>query len=167
MTEILSLSNENPHHLLETPQQTIARIRKQWDIFDPSDTSDGYATRLSKMVRNMDSYWPHIDAALQYTPGTHTYDQLVAMVVGGQLALWPLKDSFMLTEVHQFPNARHFHIFLAGGNLQTLVNMHHDVILLARALQCEKLTLAGRPGWERALKRHGWNPYLVTLAKDI
>ena len=73
----------------------------------------------------------------------------------------------MLTEIHEFPNCRHFHIFLAGGNLEDLVSMHTDVIQLAKAAQCEKLTLAGRPGWERALKRHDWRPYLVTLAKDI
>jgi hypothetical protein len=152
----------NQQTAIVTPEEIYAK----WALFDPSKV-ERISSRVQSLLAQMDDRRDLIDAALAYTPGTHTYDQLVGMVLQGRLTFWPLERTFMLTEVHTFPNARHYHIFLAGGNMEKLVEMHPDVILLAKALGCDKLTLAGRPGWERALKAHGWNPYLVTLAKEI
>lgn len=149
-----------------TTPRTPADILLANGVFDASSPTD-LSARLEALLKQMEERRPVIEAALAYTPGTHNYDVLLGMILQGQLAFWPLPNSFMLTEIHTFPLARHFHIFLAGGHLEELVHMHGDVIELARALQCDKLTLAGRPGWERALKRHGWSPYLVTLAKEI
>jgi hypothetical protein len=136
-------------------------------VFNPADGSVGYAARLRSMLDDMDERREMIEAALSYTPGTHTFDQLVAMVQAGHLTLWPLPHSFMLTEIHQYPSARHYHIFLAGGDLDELVSMHTDVIEVAKALQCDKLTLTGRAGWARALKSYDWTPSLITVTKDI
>lgn len=151
----------------ESPAQTIDRVLDKYRVFRPADTRPGYAERLDDMLAGMAAHRDRIDAALQYTPGTHTHDDLVRMVLCGQLSLWDLGGSFMLTEIMRFPQCAHFHIFLAGGRMQALVEMHEDVLELARALQCEKLTLAGRPGWERALKGHGWVPHIVTLSKEV
>lgn len=149
------------------PFDIFELVHRKYDLFNPSDLSEGYADRVAGVLKAMALRRHLISDALVYTPGTHTYDQLVAMVLSGRVVFWALKSSFMITEVHTYPNAKHFHIFLAGGNLEELVAMHEDVLPLARALDCDKLTLAGRTGWQRALQPHGWQPYLLTLAKDI
>lgn len=149
------------------PQTVIDRVLTKYKVFNASNVGDGYAERLANTLAHIDRHHDRIDAALQYTDGTHTHDQLVAMVVSGRVSFWDLGDSFMMTEIIPYPSATHFHIFLAGGKLGTLVNMHPDVVKLAQALQCDKITLAGRPGWEKALKGHGWTPHVVTLSKDI
>jgi len=151
----------------DTAPPDLDAIAKRWGVFNPGDRSEGFANRAEKMLADMKERREMIEAALEYSPGTHTFDQLVDMTLGGRLTFWPLPHSFMLTEVHQFPSARHYHIFLAGGDLQELVNMHEDVIQVAHALQCDKLTLTGRTGWVRALQSHGWKPSLITVTKDI
>lgn len=145
----------------------IIDIPEKYGLFRANDYSVGRADRLRDTLERMRAMEPNIQQALDHAAGSHTIDSVTDMVLDGRAVFWDLGDSFMITEVTDFPAQRHFHIFLAGGQLETLVNMHADVIKLAKALQCDKLTISGRPGWARALKSHGWEPYLVTLAKDI
>lgn len=37
----------------------------------------------------------------------------------------------------------------------------------ARQEGCTRLEADGRPGWARALKKHGWEPRLVRMAKEL
>lgn len=152
---------------IRPPEDIVMEVLDKYECFRPNDRRPGFAERMNRWVLGMERHRDRMEAALVYTPGTHTHDDLVRMCLTGQLTLWDLDDSFMLTEVLSFPRQQHFHIFLAGGNLKTLVDMHEDVLMLAQALQCERLTLAGRPGWERALKAHGWVPHIVTLSKEV
>ncbi len=156
-----------PDALPEEAADPIARVSAKYKLFHAGDYSAGRAQRILTLLGRMRAHGQNIDEALHYAAGTHNIDSVTDLVLRGDAVFWDLGDSFMITEVVNYPTARHFHIFLAGGNLETLVNMHGDVIKLAKALQCDKLTIAGRPGWARALKAHGWNPHLVTLAKEI
>lgn len=166
------MNDETPS--LFTPEETpeiitepIRAVSEKYKLFMAGDLSEGRADRIRELLERMRAQEPNIEAALNYSGGTHNIDSVTDQVLRGDAVFWDLGDSFMITEVVNYPTARHFHIFLAGGNLETLVNMHGDVIKLAKALQCDKLTIAGRPGWARALKAHGWEPYLVTLGKEI
>lgn len=150
-----------------TAQTTLRAITAKYEVFDPADRSEGLSVRLFKLLRQMERARELIDEALSYTPGTHSFDQLLDMVLQGHLAFWSLPKSFMLTEISIFPGARHFHIFLGGGDLQELIAVHPDVLAVAKVLGCSKVTIAGRPGWGRAMKAHGWHTQLVTIAKDV
>lgn len=152
------------HENIDDPTATVERIRNKYRLFNPAR---GMREETARLQAAFDRHERRMEAAMIYCPGTHNYDDLFALCLGGRLTLWDLPESFMITEMIDYPRARHFHIFLAGGDLKELVDMHDDVISMARALGCSRLSLAGRPGWERALKAHGWNPYLVTVAKEI
>lgn len=109
-----------------------------------------------------------IEAALKYTAGpTHTFNDIVSMVMTGRLLGWWLDDCWLLTEIHSFPQCTHLHIFLGGGHLAPLINMHSPVIEHARALGCTHLTLSGRRGWDKVLSGHGWKRYGMMMALDI
>jgi hypothetical protein len=56
------------------------------------------------------------------------------------------------------------HLFLAGGDLDELKGMVPMWQSWARFNNCSKVTLAGRRGWERALKDQGWKADLVYLS---
>mgnify|MGYP001193180561 FL=1 len=83
------------------------------------------------------------------------------------MQLWPAERGCIVTELAVYPKKRVLHIFLAGGELDQITDMHEDVIRWAKAQDCQALTLAGRMGWKKALAPFGWEPTLLTLSKEI
>jgi hypothetical protein len=99
---------------------------------------------------------PFLEPALKYTNGTHDYIHLVEGVLTGQFHVWPTENSAIVTEFHNFPKERHLHIFLAGGDLEEIKQLHDNVVQFAEAAGCQALTLTGRPGWIKALDDLGF-----------
>jgi hypothetical protein len=112
---------------------------------------------------------PHIEAALSYAGGTHTYEDVVAMIHAGRLKFWPGPNSAVVTEIIEYPRRRTLHFFLAGGNLAELEVMLPGIIEWGRTTQgCDSASLTGRKGWERTfLKREGWTANLVVMTKAL
>lgn len=104
-----------------------------------------------------------IVAALEHSAGTHDIADIEYGIAKGVYALWPGRECAAITEIHQFPRARYFHIFLAGGKLEELLEMVPSWRSFAMHAGCSKLTLCGRRGWERVLKKQGWKADLVCL----
>lgn len=104
-----------------------------------------------------------IESALEYCHGTHTIEDVEAGIAAGHFLFWPAEKSAAVTEVHNYPRARFFHVFLAGGDLDELRSMVPMWQALAHANGCTRITLCGRRGWERALKQQGWKADLVVL----
>ena len=122
---------------------------------------------LRQILDDLDRHRKHIDAALEYAQHSHTFDDVVAMVMHGQLRLWSLPNSVMLTEILTYPRYKTYHIFLGGGELQEILAMHPQIEAAAREAGCSKLSVTGRHGWQKPLKAHGWVPAHVTCTKDL
>ena len=122
---------------------------------------------VREVLDDLDRLRPHIQAALDYTDGTHTFDDVCAMVLHGKLRLWPLENSVLLTEVVEFPQEKHYHMFLGGGNLQEILDMHPQIEAAAREAGCVKLSVTGRKGWSPVLEKHGWELKHVTCVKKV
>jgi hypothetical protein len=105
----------------------------------------------------------YIEAALEHVD-THTIEDVEAGILAGLYVFWPASKSAAITEIQVFPRAKHMHIFLAGGDLDELRSMVPMWQSWARFNGCGKVTLCGRRGWERALKRQGWEADLVALS---
>lgn len=108
-----------------------------------------------------------IEAALEYADGTHTYDDIVEMVMQGRLLWKCLPNSFMIFEVVTYPRQRNLHVFLAGGNLQEIRDTQDELIELARLAGCTTITLSGRRGWVKALHDLGWEETCCTIALPV
>lgn len=108
------------------------------------------------LVRDFARLHDPIMAALVYAGGTHTKDDLFSMCLSGRARFWAVgAQSFMITEILDYPRARHYHIFLAGGNLDEIIAMEDDLLSAAREANCSKLTANGRRGFVRALSALG------------
>jgi hypothetical protein len=118
-------------------------------------------------VNEIDRCRPWIEAALQYSGGTHTFDDVADMIATGRLQLWPAMHGCLVTEIVDYPQKRVFNVFLAGGTLAQLFDMDPDVVTWARAMGCTAATLHGRRGWTRALTELGWRETLTTMEKDL
>ena len=83
-----------------------------------------------------------------------TETDVVVRLLEGSAQLWLGEASAMVTEVIRDP--RTLHLWLAGGDLQDLMSLNHGVSAWARTMGCKSVTIDGRQGWFRALKKLGF-----------
>lgn len=110
---------------------------------------------------------PWIEAALEYSGGTHVWEDIVDGLTSGRMQLWPAPKGCLVTEIISYPRKRVVNVFLGGGELEQLADMHEAVIAWAKGQGCTAATINGRKGWERAFKGRGWVPLHVTLGKEF
>lgn len=91
--------------------------------------------------------------ALEYGNGTHNLEDVAMALHQDYMQLWPTDDSILVTEVQQYPRAKHMHVFLGAGNMKGLLYTMPYVIKQAEKDGCSKVTVTGRRGWERVLGR--------------
>lgn len=109
-----------------------------------------------------------IEAALEYTGGTHSFEDVAAGVAAGTMQYWPAPSSAIITEIIEHPQQRVLNFFLAGGNLAEIEEMTPIILGWGREQGCKLAAFTGRPGWERTfLKSSGWVPRLVVFEKQL
>src|SRR3546814_5288752 len=87
-------------------------------------------------------------AALSFSGGTHTYDDVVEGVNTGRYVFWPGPNSAVITEIIEYPRQRTLHFFLAGGNrseehtseLQSLMRISYAVFCLKKKRTTQTLS---------------------------
>ena len=110
----------------------------------------------------------YIEAALEYSGGTHTFDDIVAGIFSQKMQLWGNKKSAVVTEIVVYPRAKVLNYFLAGGDLDELKQMRPHIEEWATGLGCNRVTLSGRPGWAKTfLKDEGYKPTWYVMAKEL
>ena len=123
--------------------------------------------KFRKTLDSLDKHRHHIEAALTHADWTHTFDDVVMMVLRGEADLWDLGDSILITELVDFPQQRHYSVFLGGGSLDTILAAHPMIEAAARSAGCSKLSVTGRLGWIKALSKHGWELKHATCTKEL
>ena len=108
-----------------------------------------------------------IQSALDKGGNTHDYIHVVESVLKGEMQLWAGKDGCAVTEIVVYPNKKVLHVFLAGGKLEQITDMHDNAVQWAKTQGCVGMTIAGRPGWKKILDKYGWKEQFVTLSKEF
>lgn len=120
------------------------------------------------VVYDIAAHRPELEAALAYGDGTHTYDDVRAMIERGDAQFWPGPASCIVTEVIGFPRRKILNLFLAGGKIDELHAMLPLVLAWGTAQGCDGARLAGRRGWGRTFLRHeGWAEAAVVYSSDL
>lgn len=122
---------------------------------------------IKQVVADLERLRPQIESAMEYQSGTHTFDDIVGMVMQGRLRLWPFKQSVALTEILEYPREKHYHVFIAGGKLEELISHQPDIEAAAKEANCVKLTISGRKGWFRVLQPHGWKEQYTACICEV
>jgi hypothetical protein len=99
---------------------------------------------------------PWIEAALEYCNGTYLWEDVVGNIAEGKMQFWPAPRGCMVTEIVVYPRKKVLNIFLAGGELDQLVDMYDDMNEWAKAQGCTGGTMTGRVGWKKVLEPMGW-----------
>lgn len=115
----------------------------------------------------VEPYRSLIDEALAHAGGTHTFEDVLDLILSGDMLFWPGEKSCMVTEIVQYPRKRAMHVFLAAGDLDEIKAMEPDLRWFAKKLKCDGISLAGRRGWVRALKDIGFTEGHAIVVKDL
>ncbi|WP_269715752.1 hypothetical protein [Caulobacter sp. NIBR2454] len=111
---------------------------------------------------------PLIAAALEHGYGTHTIDDVLAQIVRGDAVFWPGERSAIVTMFHDNPQGRSLHFWLAGGDMEEIANeMRPCIELWGKSEGCTRATIAGRPGWIRALRDVGYGAPMSVCMKEL
>jgi len=119
------------------------------------------------MDKELERCRPWIEAALEYSGGTHDFVDVAEGLYKGTMQLWPSKKGCIVTEIVVYPRKKMLNVFLGGGELDQILDMHQDVIQWAKAQGCEALTMTGRFGWKKPLAKHGWKATHSSYVKEF
>lgn len=107
----------------------------------------------------------HIEAALAYSGDTHSLVDVVDAIKDGSAQFFPLENSVIVTEVVDYPQKAVCRIWLAGGEMDELVEAEKSIVEWARSHGCSGMEIIGRKGWERQLK--DYTAASTVLIKEI
>jgi len=108
-----------------------------------------------------------IEDALEYSGGSHVFEDVVDGITSGRMQLWPAERGCAVTEIVVYPKKRVLHVFLAGGEMGTITDMIDAATEWGKTQGCTSMTIAGRRGWERVLAKHGYRPVMTVLERDF
>lgn len=124
-------------------------------------------TESSLLVQEIERCLPWIADALEYSGGTHTPVDVAESILKGTMQLWPGAKACAVTEIIVYPNKQVLHVFLAAGEMENIVDMQKSAEEWGKLQGCSAMTIAGRKGWAKVLKEHGYEEKFVTLAKEL
>ena len=107
----------------------------------------------------------HIEAALAYSGDTHSLLHVVDAIKDGSAQFFPLENSVIVTEIVDYPKRAVCRIWLAGGEMDELIEAEKSIVEWARSHGCDGMEIIGRKGWERQLK--DYKPASTVLIKEI
>ena len=106
---------------------------------------------------------PWIETALERSGGHNTWDEVCAGIRSGKMQLWPAERGCIITEIVVYPNTKALHVFLAGGELDEILQMTENVKEWAKLQGCSFASFDGRFGWQKPLEKLGWKPHSITM----
>ena len=107
----------------------------------------------------------HIEAALAYSGDTHSLLHVVDAIKDGSAQFFPLENSVIVTEVVDYPKKAVCRIWLAGGEMDELIEAEKSIVEWAKSHGCSGMEIIGRKGWERQLK--DYKAASTVLIKEI
>ena len=84
-----------------------------------------------------------------------------------RMQLWPAPRGCIVTEIVVYPRKKVLNLFLAGGELDQLVDMNNDITAWAMKNKCAAGTMSGRIGWKKVLEPLGWKQMYTTFQKEV
>lgn len=124
-------------------------------------------TQLQGLLVRLEQWEDTINEALAHGRHTHTFDDVVSMVLQNRVLFFPFDKAFVIMEKVDYPRFSVFHCFLAGGELKEVLAAQDEMEIVGRKLGCKYLSIAGRLGWQRTLRDLGWQHVCTTMYRPI
>ena len=128
---------------------------------------DGQIPMRDFIMLELDRCRDWIESALQYSGGTHEFIDIVNGVLSGTMQLWAGERGCAVTEISVYPRKKVLHVFLAGGEMDQIIDFQESATEFAKMNECSAMTIAGRRGWTRILDKHDWKESFCVMSKEL
>jgi hypothetical protein len=117
---------------------------------------------------------PHLRESAQWTRGRATVDDILYMVLSGQMQLWAAHDAqrmygHVITEIKTYPQCKMLTVqycAMEPGALEQVEDIMQDVAArFAKDAGCAGIEFVGRPGWRTTAKKYGYEVQSVMYQK--
>ena len=103
---------------------------------------------------------PWIAATLARAPDAASAEEIKATIKADLAQFWPFEDCVFVTGIEDREDGRTIITWLAGGSLQGALVRRAVIENWARAVGCRFAVVEDtRKGWNRALRRYGFEPH--------
>lgn len=101
--------------------------------------------------------------------GDHqTIESIEADLAAGRARLWATPLCCAVVEFHGYPGgALSCHIMWAAGSMAALKADLPKLEAGVKAAGCTEVLISGRAGWARVLQNDGYQPWSVTIRKEL
>jgi hypothetical protein len=97
-----------------------------------------------------------LEKALQLMGGTHSLNDILALIETGNMQSFTHGSSWALTQVFEMPRKKVCEIFLAMGEIGELKELHAQILAFARERGCTLIRATAREGWREVARELGW-----------
>jgi hypothetical protein len=110
-----------------------------------------------------------IEDALEYSglSESHQFHDICRGVLTGEFYLWHGDNGCAITEFTLYPTKKVLHVFLAGGDMQQILDFEESAAAWGKACGCSEMTIAGRKGWSKVLGNRGWKEVFTVMGREI
>ena len=105
--------------------------------------------------------------ALDIPNGTHDFIDVAEGLYRGTMQLWPAEKGCIVTEIVVYPKKKALNVFLGGGELDQILDMHENVIEWAKRKGCECLMMTVALAGKKPLEKHGWKTLHSSYVKEF
>lgn len=134
-------------------------------MFDNSAPS--LAEKTIMLMTDILKWRDGLEAALQHGGNSHTFDDLVARIITGDLHFYELGECRIVMQLVVYPRFKNYHCFAAAGTQEALDAAQAHMLEMGKHLGCKHISVGGRVGWERRLKARGWKHGSTTMYMEI
>ena len=107
-----------------------------------------------------------VDRAIQLWDGLYTFDDIIALIKEGKMQSHVHGDTWIITQVNEFPQRKVLEITCVIGNMEEAVAALPEIYEYARSLGITRVTALGREGWWK-FRDAGWNKAGIMYAKEL
>lgn len=93
--------------------------------------------------------------------------ELLEDLESGRAQLWPGETAAVVTQCLIDEAGRTLHVWLAGGDMDGVLALRPGIEAWGRAQGCRCMTIDGRRGWNRVLRRHGYELQGAELKRTL
>lgn len=117
--------------------------------------------------------FPWLQKAAESSPVGYTLHEIVDGLKTGAFQLWADCEAnkyrgFVVTEIRSVDDLIQVHLVLGGGfGLEYWENGIAAIELWAKELGAKEVKIWGRPGWQKIMKKHGYELETQILSRNI
>jgi len=159
------------------PQELALPSRTALPPEQKPSTASSSARLVAVPAQHVERIWPYVaayvDAACKEAATLQTAEQIKAKILDRDMQLWAVRIDgktvgAVVTEIYDTAAGKTCGVPIVGGDgLGEWLHLLSVIEAWAKAHGCVRSESVCRSGWERVLRRYGWEKKAITVARTL